>query len=142
MELKFNSVVLLSGCETKMDCLSGLPMTIPYSTPEYIKLNSNGHRASLAANAIAENLFAQIDGEGNHHVLFEEIMDHRTNGKQVLQQDAFIVNRSGTRRRRETTIGWELLVRWKDSSNLDCIKGLKGVISSPIGGVCCEFPYC
>ena len=76
----------------------------------------DGHRASLAANAIAENLFAQIDGEGNRHVLFEEIMDHRTNGKQVLQQDAFIVNRSGTRRRRETTIGWELLVRWKDSS--------------------------
>ena len=76
----------------------------------------DGHSASLAANAIAENLFAQIDGEGNRHVLFEEIMDHRTNGKQVLQQDAFIVNRSGTRRRRETTIGWELLVRWKDSS--------------------------
>ena len=76
----------------------------------------DGHRASLAANAIAENLFAQIDGEGHRQVLFEEIMDHRTNGKQVLQQDAFIVNRSGTRRRRETTIGWELLVRWKDSS--------------------------
>ena len=76
----------------------------------------DGHRASLAANAIAENLFAQIDGEGNRHVLFEEIMDHRTTGKQVLQQDAFIINKSGTKRRRETTIGWELLVRWKDSS--------------------------
>ena len=71
----------------------------------------DGHRASLAANAIAENLFAQIDDEGNRHVLFEEIVDHRTNGKQVLQQGAFIVNHSGTRRRRETTIGWELLVR-------------------------------
>ena len=68
----------------------------------------------MAANAIAENLFAQIDDEGNRHVLFEEIVDYRTNGKQVLQQDAFIINRSGTRRRRETTIGWELLVRWKD----------------------------
>ena len=63
----------------------------------------DGHKASLAANAIAENLFAQI-------------MDHRTNGKQVLQQDAFIRTCSGTRRRRETTIGWELLVRWKDGS--------------------------
>ena len=76
----------------------------------------DGHRASLAANAIAENLFAQIDDEGNRHVLYEEIVDHRTNGKQVLQQDAFIVNRSGTRRRRETTVGWEVLVRWKDGS--------------------------
>ena len=76
----------------------------------------DGHKASMAANAIAENLFAQVDDEGNRHVLFEEIMDHRTNGKQLTQQDAFIVNRSGTRRRKETTIGWELLVRWKDNS--------------------------
>ena len=76
----------------------------------------DGHRASLAANAIAENLFAQIDDEGNRHVLFEEITDYRTNGKQVLQQDAFITNHYGALRRRETTIGWELLVRWKDQS--------------------------
>jgi hypothetical protein len=76
----------------------------------------DGHRAWLAANAIVENLFAQIDDEGNRHVLYEEIVDHRTNGKQILQQDAFIVNRSGTRRRRETTVGWEVLVRWKDGS--------------------------
>ncbi|KAI2498409.1 Reverse transcriptase (RNA-dependent DNA polymerase) [Fragilaria crotonensis] len=76
----------------------------------------DGHRMSLAANAIAKNLFAQVDDEGNRHVLYEEIVDHRTNGKQVLQQDAFITNRSGTRRRRETTVGWEVLVRWKDGS--------------------------
>ena len=76
----------------------------------------NGYRTSLAANAIAENLFAQIDDEGNRHVLFQEIVDHRTNGKQVLQQDAFVTTRTGTRRRRETTTGWELLVQWKDQS--------------------------
>ena len=29
-----------------------------------------GHKASLAANAIAENMFAQVDGEGNRNVLF------------------------------------------------------------------------
>ncbi|KAI2499334.1 Reverse transcriptase (RNA-dependent DNA polymerase) [Fragilaria crotonensis] len=76
----------------------------------------DGYKTSLAANAIAENLFAQIDDEGNRHVLFQEIIDHRTNGKQVLQQDAFITTRTGTRRRRETTVGWELLVQWKDQS--------------------------
>ena len=65
------------------------------------------NKASLAANTIAENLFAQIDDEGNQHMLFDEIVDYRTNdGKQVLQQGAFIQNRLlGTRRRRETTIG-------------------------------------
>ena len=30
----------------------------------------DGYKASSAANAIAENLFAQIDDEGNRHVLF------------------------------------------------------------------------
>ena len=76
----------------------------------------DGYKTSLAANAIAENLFAQIDDEGNRHVLFQEIIDHRTNGKQVLQQDAFVTTRTGTQRRRETTVGWELLVQWKDQS--------------------------
>lgn len=76
----------------------------------------DGYKTSLAANTIAENLFAQIDDEGNRHVLFQEIIDHRTNGKQLLQQDAFITTRTGTRRRRETTVGWELCVQWKDLS--------------------------
>ncbi len=76
----------------------------------------DGHKTSMAANAFAENLFAEVDDEGNRHVLFAEIVDHRTNGKQLTQQDAFVVDRSSTKRRRETTAGWELLVRWKDSS--------------------------
>ena len=76
----------------------------------------DGHKASMAANAIAENLFAQVDDEGNRHALFAEIIDHRTNGKQLTQQDAFVINRHGTKRRKETTSGWELLVRWKDNS--------------------------
>ena len=30
----------------------------------------DGHKSSLAANAIAENIFDQVDGEVNWHVLF------------------------------------------------------------------------
>ena len=33
----------------------------------------DGHKASMAANEIAENMFAQVDGEGNRHVLFQNI---------------------------------------------------------------------
>jgi hypothetical protein len=77
----------------------------------------DGHKASLAANAIAENMFAQVDDEGNRHVLFEEIVDHRTDGSEVKQQDAFITTRNGNKRRRETTKGWEILVLWKDGSS-------------------------
>ena len=38
---------------------------------------------SLASNAIADNMFAQVDREGNRHVLFQEIVDHRYDGSEV-----------------------------------------------------------
>jgi hypothetical protein len=99
----------------------GLPIGTANDNPildsrEYEVEFQDGYKMSLAANAIAENLFAQIDDEGNRHVLFQEIIDNRTTGKQVLQQDAFVTTRTGTRRQRETTIGWEMLVQWKDLS--------------------------
>ena len=89
---------------------------------EYI----DGHKASLAANTIAENMFAQVDDEGNRHVLFQEIIDHRVDGTEVKHDDAFIISKNGGRRRRETTKGWEVLVQWKDgSSSWEKLKDLK-----------------
>jgi hypothetical protein len=57
-----------------------------------------------------------VDDEGNHHVLFDEVVTHRTNGKEVRMQDAFVTTSRGTKHRKETTQGWELLVKWKDGS--------------------------
>ena len=42
-----------------------------------------GHKASLVVNEIAENMFDQVDGEGNLHVLFQDIFNHRYNGTEV-----------------------------------------------------------
>ena len=78
---------------------------------------ADGHKASLAANTIAMNMFAQVDEEGNRHVLFDEIIDHRTDGTEIKQDDAFIISPNGGRRRRETTKGWEILIQWKDGSS-------------------------
>ena len=61
----------------------------------------DGERTLLAANNIAENLFAQIDDEGNRQVLIDEIIGHRSNEHAVKQQDAFITTRTGTKRRRK-----------------------------------------
>ena len=58
----------------------------------------DGEKSSLLANYIAENLFAQIDDDGNPQVLLNEIIDHRTTGRQVMQQDAFIMAKNGVRR--------------------------------------------
>ena len=88
---------------------------------------ADGEKASLAANYIAKNLFAQVDDEGNHQVLINEIIDYRTNGTELMkQQDAFITTKMGTKRRRETTKGWELLVERKDgSTNWVSLKDIK-----------------
>ena len=76
----------------------------------------DGHRAALAANTIAENMFAQVDDEGYRTLLLQEIVDHRVNGSEVKKADANIISPNGGRRKRETTKGWEILIQWKDGS--------------------------
>ena len=76
----------------------------------------DGHKAALSANVIAENLFSQVDDEGNRYVLLDAIMDHRVDGSEIKGEDAFIVSANGGRRRKETTRGWEILLQWKDGS--------------------------
>ena len=86
----------------------------------------DGAKTLLSANYISENLFSQVDNDGHRQVLLDEIINHRTNGSHVLQQDAYITTSSGTRRRRETTAGWELLAQWKDGSmNWIVLKDIK-----------------
>jgi hypothetical protein len=58
----------------------------------------NRHKASLAANAIADNTFAPVSNKGNQHVLLEEIIEHQTNGREVKQQDAFLTTCDGNKR--------------------------------------------
>ena len=59
----------------------------------------------MTSNAIAQNLFAQVNADGNRHILFDEIVDHHTDGTEIKQQDAFPTTKTGTRRRRETKKG-------------------------------------
>ena len=76
----------------------------------------DGHTAAMTANAIAENLFAQVDQEGHRLLLMDEIIDHRRGPDAVTQAEAFITSPSGQKRRKTTTKGWDLLIRWKDGS--------------------------
>ena len=50
----------------------------------------DGYKASLYANEIAQNLFAQVDEEGNRYVLFDSIINHRKNSKALKKEDGFI----------------------------------------------------
>ena len=89
---------------------------------EYI----DGYKAALTANTIAENLFSQVDNEGNRHVLFDAIIDHRRDSTALQQDDAFVISANGGRHRQETTKGWEILIQWKDgSTSWETLKDVK-----------------
>ena len=78
---------------------------------------ANGYKTAMAANAITSNLFAQVDQDGQRFVLFDEIIDHRTDGTEIKEEDAFIHMANGNKQRRETTKGWEVCIQWKDGSS-------------------------
>ena len=86
----------------------------------------DGHWASLAANAIAENLLSQVDDEGHRSVLLQEIVDHRVDGREVAKDLAFIISHNGGQRRKETTQGWDILTQWKyGSTTWESLKDVK-----------------
>ena len=49
---------------------------------------------------------AQVDSEGNQHLLFKEIVDHRTAGSKVKGQDASFIHTSSETKRHGTTFLW------------------------------------
>ena len=58
-------------------------MTILSLTRGYEVEYLDGEHASLSPNHIAENLFAQVENDGNGQVLMKEIIDYSTNGQEV-----------------------------------------------------------
>ena len=74
----------------------GNPVGIANNNPildtcEYIIEFMDGHEETMTANLIAEYLFSQVDDDGNHQVLLDEIIDHRVDTKiAVHEKDAYI----------------------------------------------------
>ena len=87
---------------------------------------ADGYTAAMSANEIAASLFAQVDDEGSRHVLLDSLVDHRTDSSAITKKDEFVSTKSGGRRRRHTTRGWEILCQWKDgSTSWEALKDLK-----------------
>ena len=76
---------------------------------------ADGQRTELAANVIAENMFAQCDSEGNQYLLLAGIVDHRKDNSAVEKKDMYI-KQGSNQQLRKTTKGWSLCVEWKDGS--------------------------
>jgi hypothetical protein len=64
-------------------------------TSEYKIEYDDGTSDRMFANTIAENIYTQVDSEGRHFVLLNEIVDHRSTSEAVQLQDGFIVMPNG-----------------------------------------------
>ena len=90
--------------------------TIGTDTRVYDVMFDDGTVKQYAANIIAENMYSQVDADGHHFTILDEIIDHKCNEQAVTKDDMYVVTPRGNRKLRKTTIGWELRVLWKDGS--------------------------
>ena len=76
----------------------------------------DGAVKQYAANIIAENMWAQVDDEGHQYMMLDEITDHRKDQSAVTKDTQYVVTKRGNQKLRQTTIGWDLCVLWKDGT--------------------------
>lgn len=77
----------------------------------------DGAIKEVSANLIAENILSQVDDDGFSTRLLDAVIDYRKDSSlAVSQADQHVYTQSGQRRMRKTTVGWDLLVKWKDGS--------------------------
>jgi hypothetical protein len=77
----------------------------------------DGQVKEYAANVIAENMLSQVDADGYSLHLLDSVIDHRSDpDKAITRENMYVIDNHGTRKMRKTTMGWSLLVKWKDNS--------------------------
>ena len=77
-------------------------------TRVYECVTDEGEFERHTANQIAENIYAQCDTEGLHHLVMKEILDHKKDATAVHISDGYVESRSGNRTPKRTTRGWKL----------------------------------
>ena len=65
----------------------------------------DGAVQQYAANAIAEDMYTQVDLEGYQHMMMDCIIDHKSDSKAVKKEDTFVTSHNGNKTRRHTTKG-------------------------------------
>ena len=73
---------------------------------------ADGRIKEYGANIIAENMLTQVDSDRFSLSLMEGIIDYKHDDSIAISKTAS----RGQRRLRKTTVGWKLLVKWRDQS--------------------------
>jgi hypothetical protein len=77
----------------------------------------DGQTKEYAANTIAENMLSQIDSDGYSTALMQGIIDYKKDEATAIPKtDKWVVTSRGQRRLRMSTVGWKLLVQWRDGT--------------------------
>ena len=76
----------------------------------------DGRTEELAANAIAQALWAQCDPDGNQYVTLHAIVDSRKDPSEAVSKKKQVRMVNGKRVVTRSTKGWELLCEWRDGS--------------------------
>ena len=76
----------------------------------------DGVTKQYAANIIAENILQSVDNQGYSSHALDSIVDCKKDGSAVTKENAYITSKRGVRSLRQTTIGWNFQVRWKDGT--------------------------
>ena len=78
---------------------------------------ADGRIKEYGVNIIAENMLTQVDSDGFSLSLMEGIIDYKHDDSVAIPKtDKYITTARGQRRLRKTTVGWKLLVTWRDQS--------------------------
>jgi hypothetical protein len=110
----FDAGALLLAARNPIGLRHANPML---DTRQYKVEFADGATDVFTANLIAENIYSQVDAEGNSYSIMSEIVDHESDGSAVQKDDGMEVTKDGTSRPRRTTKGWKLLVAWKGGTS-------------------------
>lgn len=110
-------VLVMSNKEGHDGEFSGRGHSNPlFDTREYEIEYDDGTTDRYYANIIAENLYSQVDSEGNRHLVFKEMVDHKSDGSAIIKQDGYTISKNGNKVSKKTTRGWQLCVEWRDGT--------------------------
>eukprot|EP00804_Cyclotella_cryptica_P028067 CCRYP_017276-RA/>CCRYP_017276-RA protein AED:0.08 eAED:0.14 QI:0/0/0/1/0.25/0.2/5/0/724 len=76
----------------------------------------DGRTEELAANVIAEAVYAQCDADGNQYVLLDAIVDYRKDPSVAVARNDQVLVINGKKIVKRSTRGCELCCEWKDGS--------------------------
>ena len=75
------------------------------------------HVKEYSTNTIADNMLTQVDSYGFTFTMMEGIIYYRKDvANAITKDDMYIVTKHGQKKIRKTTVGWKLLVQWRDQS--------------------------